>query len=106
MEFSSEQFYDGQATPRREATAGLDAYDLSCAPDLLVEFWPGFWLQEITIPKAAHRQPSAEEGPVARAPAQPLSRPGEHEGDRSTSAVMAPHRAQINYLTPSRKTTS
>ena len=55
MAFSSEQFYNGQLEAHQSVRhAGLEAYDLSFAPDLPVEFLDtaGLGFREITIPES------------------------------------------------------
>jgi superfamily I DNA and/or RNA helicase len=103
MQFSSEQFYDGRlvAAPT-VAHAGLDAYDLQFAPDLPVEFLDtaGFGMQEITIPESRSTANPEEADLLLRRLAQLLEPydQAEHENDPLSIGVIAPYRAQINYL--------
>ncbi len=103
MEFSSEQFYDGQLIAHDTVRhAGLDAYDLSFAPDLPVEFLDtaGFGFQEITIPESRSTANPEEADLLLKRLAQLLEPYDqvEHEDDLLTIGVIAPYRAQINYL--------
>jgi superfamily I DNA and/or RNA helicase len=103
MQFSSEQFYDGRlvAAPT-VAHAGLDAYDLQFAPDLPVEFLDtaGFGMQEITIPESRSTANPEEADLLLKRLAQLLEPydQAEHENDPLSIGVIAPYRAQINYL--------
>lgn len=103
MQFSSEQFYDGRlvAAPT-VAHAGLDAYDLQFAPDLPVEFLDtaGFGMQEITIPESRSTANPEEADLLLKRLAQLLEPydAAEHENDPLSIGVIAPYRAQINYL--------
>jgi ATP-dependent RNA/DNA helicase IGHMBP2 len=103
MGFSSEQFYDGQLEPHRSVRhAGLEAYDLSFAPDLPVEFLDtaGFGFLEITIPESRSTANPEEADLLLKRLAQ-LLKPYDqamHEQDPLTIGVIAPYRAQINYL--------
>jgi ATP-dependent RNA/DNA helicase IGHMBP2 len=103
MQFSSEQFYDGRlvAAPT-VAHAGLEAYDLRFAPDLPVEFLDtaGFGMQEITIPESRSTANPEEADLLLKRLAQllePYDAP-DHEADPLSIGVIAPYRAQINYL--------
>jgi ATP-dependent RNA/DNA helicase IGHMBP2 len=103
MQFSSEQFYDGRlvAAPT-VAHAGLDAYDIRFAPDLPVEFLDtaGFGMQEITIPESRSTANPEEADLLLKRLAQllePYDAP-DHENDPLSIGVIAPYRAQINYL--------
>ena len=103
MTFSSNQFYDGRL--RADATvahAGLDAYDLKFAPDLPVEFLDtaGFGFQEITIPESRSTANPEEADLLLKRLAQLLEPydPADHEDDPLSIGVIAPYRAQINYL--------
>jgi ATP-dependent RNA/DNA helicase IGHMBP2 len=103
MEFSSEQFYEGRLVADASvAHAGLDAYDLSFAPDLPVEFLDtaGFGMQEITIPESRSTANPEEADLLLRRLAQLLEPydQAEHETDPLSIGVIAPYRAQINYL--------
>ena len=103
MRFSSEQFYDGQLEPHHSVRhAGLEAYDLRFAPDLPVEFLDtaGFGFLEITIPESRSTANPEEADLLLKRLAQ-LLKPydqAEHEQDLLTIGVIAPYRAQINYL--------
>jgi len=103
MQFSSEQFYEGRlvAAPT-VAHAGLDAYDIRFAPDLPVEFLDtaGFGFQEITIPESRSTANPEEADLLLKRLAQllePYDAP-DHETDPLSIGVIAPYRAQINYL--------
>ena len=103
MTFSSNQFYDGRL--RADATvahAGLDAYDLKFAPDLPVEFLDtaGFGFQEITIPESRSTANPEEADLLLKRLAQLLEPydPADHEDAPLSIGVIAPYRAQINYL--------
>ena len=103
MGFSSEQFYDGQLEPHHSVRhAGLDAYDESFAPDLPVEFLDtaGFGFLEITIPESRSTANPEEADLLLKRLAQLLEPydQAEHEQDLLTIGVIAPYRAQINYL--------
>jgi superfamily I DNA and/or RNA helicase len=103
MGFSSEQFYDGQLEPHHSVRhAGLDAYDVSFAPDLPVEFLDtaGFGFLEVTIPESRSTANPEEADLLLKRLAQLLAPydQAEHEQDRLTIGVIAPYRAQINYL--------
>ena len=103
MGFSSEQFYDGQLEPHRSVRrASLEAYDLSFAPDLPVEFLDtaGFGFIEMTIPESRSTANPEEADLLIKRLAQ-LLKPYDqamHEQDPLTIGVIAPYRAQINYL--------
>ena len=103
MTFSSEQFYEGRLVAAPSvAHAGLDAYDLAFAPDLPVEFLDtaGFGMQEITIPESRSTANPEEADLLLRRLAQLLEPydQAEHEADPLSIGVIAPYRAQINYL--------
>ena len=103
MGFSSEQFYDGQLEPHQSVRhAGLEAYDLSFVPDLPVEFLDtaGFGFLEITIPESRSTANPEEADLLLKRLAQLLEPydQAEHEQDLLTIGVIAPYRAQINYL--------
>jgi ATP-dependent RNA/DNA helicase IGHMBP2 len=103
MQFSSEQFYEGRlvAAPT-VAHAGLEAYDLRFAPDLPVEFLDtaGFGMQEITIPESRSTANPEEADLLLKRLAQLLETydAADHETDPLSIGVIAPYRAQINYL--------
>ena len=103
MQFSSEQFYEGQLTAAPTVVhTGLEAYDLRFAPDLPVEFLDtaGFGFQEITIPESRSTANPEEADLLLRRLAQLLEPydAAEHETDPLSIGVIAPYRAQINYL--------
>jgi len=103
MQFSSDQFYDGQLVAYDTvAHAGLDAYDLRFAPDLPVEFLDtaGFGFTEITIPESRSTANPEEADLLLKRLAQLLEPydPADHETDPLSIGVIAPYRAQINYL--------
>ena len=105
MGFSSEQFYDGQLEAHPSVRhAGLEAYDLSFAPDLPVEFLDtaGFGFLEITIPESRSTANPEEADLLLKRLAQLLEpydqAEAEHRQSLLTIGVIAPYRAQINYL--------
>ena len=103
MGFSSEQFYGGQLEPHQSVRhSGLEAYDKSFAPDLPVEFLDtaGFGFLEITIPESRSTANPEEAELLLKRLAQlvGLYDRAEHEQDLLTIGVIAPYRAQINYL--------
>ena len=113
MAFSSEQFYGGKLEAHQSVRhAGLSAYDLSFAPDLPVEFLDtaGLGFSEITIPESRSTANPEEADLLLKRLTQLLqllephnhySR-AEHEQNHDqnslTIGVIAPYRAQINYL--------
>jgi ATP-dependent RNA/DNA helicase IGHMBP2 len=103
MEFSSEQFYEGKLVAHETVRhAGLEDYDLRFAPDLPVEFLDtaGFGFQELTIPESRSTA-NPEEADLLIKRLEQLLAPydqAEHEEDLLTIGVIAPYRAQINYL--------
>ncbi len=113
MEFSSAQFYGGQLEAHQSVrNAGLDAYNLdtygmTLPPDLPVEFLDtaGLGFREISIPESRSTANPEEADLLLRRLAQLLHPydPGVHERTdhgqgRLTIGVIAPYRAQINYL--------
>ena len=103
MGFSSKHFYDGQLEAHpRVRHAGLEAYDLSFAPDLPVEFLDtaGFGCLEITIPESRSTANPEEADLLLKRLAQLLEPydQAEHKKNLLTIGVIAPYRAQINYL--------
>ena len=103
MEFSSTQFYGGQLQAHQSVRdAGLAAYDLDFAPDLPVEFLDtaGFGFLEVTIPESRSTANPEEADLLLQRLAQLLEPydPAAHEQDLLTIGVIAPYRAQINYL--------
>ncbi|MBG8556256.1 AAA domain-containing protein [Hymenobacter guriensis] len=103
MEFSSEQFYEGRlkAAPT-VAHADLPAYDLRFAPDLAVEFLDtaGFGFQELGIEESRSIANPEEADLLLKRLSQLLEvyDPADHTEDLLTIGVIAPYRAQINYL--------
>jgi superfamily I DNA and/or RNA helicase len=115
MNFSSNRFYGGQLAPHASVHhAGLEAYDWRFAADLPVEFidtsGSGFW--EETIPESRSTANPGEAN-VLLARLTQLLRPYEtsvrtdslgnspvnqHGHAPLTIGVIAPYRAQINYL--------
>ena len=107
MAFSSEQFYGGQLEAHHSVRyAGLEAYDECFAPDLPVEFLDtaGLGFVEITIPESRSTANPEEADLLLKRLAQLLEPYDQskyqqnHEQDRLTIGVIAPYRAQINYL--------
>ena len=110
MAFSSERFYGGQLEAHLSVRyAGLDAYDESFAPDLPVEFLDtaGLGFLEITIPESRSTANPEEADLLLKRLAQLLQllepydqaeHEQNHDQDRLTIGVIAPYRAQINYL--------
>ena len=103
MEFSSEQFYGGRLVAAPTVVhAGLDAYDIRFSPDLPVEFLDtaGFGFQEITIPESRSTANPEEADLLLKRLAQLLEAydQTDHEADPLRIGVIAPYRAQINYL--------
>ena len=103
MGFSSEKFYHGQLVAHQSVRhAGLDAYDPRFAPDLPVEFLDtaGCDFLEVTIPESRSTA-NPEEANLLLARLTQLLAPydqTEHEHEPLTIGVIAPYRAQINYL--------
>ena len=106
MAFSSEQFYSGQLEAHLSVRyAGLEAYDESFTPDLPVEFidTAGLGFSEITIPESrSTANPEEADLLLSRLvellePYDPAER---EQGPLMplTIGVIAPYRAQINYL--------
>ena len=106
MAFSSEQFYGGQLEAHQSVRiAGLEAYDPSFAPDLPVEFidTAGRGFLEVTIPESRSTANPEEADLLLKRLAQLLQcmEPGdraEHPQNLLRIGVIAPYRAQINYL--------
>jgi superfamily I DNA and/or RNA helicase len=103
MTFSSEQFYDSQLEAHPSVRyARLDAYDLSFAPDLPLEFLDtaGFGFLEITIPESRSTANPEEADLLLKRLAQLLEPYDqvEHKQNQLTIGVIAPYRAQINCL--------
>jgi superfamily I DNA and/or RNA helicase len=107
MGFSSEKFYGGQLVAHPSVShANLEAYDPRFAPDLPVEFidTAGCAYQELAIPESRSTANPEEAHLLLERLAQllaKLSEPGEPtDPDQRplTIGVIAPYRAQINYL--------
>ena len=115
MAFSSEQFYGGRLEAHPSVRyAGLSAYDESFAPDLPVEFLDtaGMGLLEITIPESRSTANPDEADVLLKrlaqllAPYDQIACDQSHEQNREqrdeqralSIGVIAPYRAQINYL--------
>ncbi len=108
MAFSSEQFYGGQLEAHQNVRyAGLDAYDGRFAPDLPVEFLDtaGLGFLEMTLHESRSTANPQEADLLIRRLAQLLQRmepcdqaKHDHVQKPLTIGVIAPYRAQINYL--------
>jgi ATP-dependent RNA/DNA helicase IGHMBP2 len=106
MGFSSQKFYGGQLVPHASVRhAGLEAYDLRFAPDLPVEFidTAGCAYQEVAIPESRSTANPEEAHLLLARLAQLLAsydedELGEHDQRPLSIGVIAPYRAQINYL--------
>jgi superfamily I DNA and/or RNA helicase len=103
MGFSSEKFYGGQLVPHHSVRhAGLEAYDLRFAPDMPVEFidTAGCDFLELAIPESRSTANPEEAHLLLERLARLLEPydPTEHDQGPLTIGVIAPYRAQINYL--------
>ncbi len=103
MGFSSDKFYGGQLVPHPSVHhAGLEAYDLRFAPDLPVEFidTAGCGFLEGAIPESRSTANPDEANLLLQRLAQLLAPydATEHDQGPLTIGVIAPYRAQINYL--------
>ncbi|WP_353136999.1 AAA domain-containing protein, partial [Limnohabitans sp.] len=106
MGFSSQKFYGGQLVPHPSVRlAGLEAYDLRFAPDLPVEFidTAGCGYQEVAIPESRSTANPEEAHLLLERLAQLLApydaaEHDEHQHTPLSIGVIAPYRAQINYL--------
>ena len=103
MGFSSEKFYQGQLIAHQNVRhAGLDAYDPRFAPDLPVEFLDtaGCDFLEVTLPESRSTANPEEANLLLVRLTQLLApyNPTEHADKPLTIGVIAPYRAQINYL--------
>ena len=109
MAFSSEYFYNSQLEAHHSVkNAGLDAFDTRFAPDLPVEFIDtvdlGFF--EITIPESRSTANPGEADLLLKRLAQILTiydqigheYAQDHDQKQLSIGVIAPYRAQINYL--------
>jgi superfamily I DNA and/or RNA helicase len=103
MGFSSDKFYGGHLVPHASVRhAGLEDYDLRFAPDLPVEFidTAGCGFLEVAIPESRSTA-NPEEANLLLARLAELLEPydlTEHEQGPLSIGVIAPYRAQINYL--------
>jgi ATP-dependent RNA/DNA helicase IGHMBP2 len=103
MGFSSEHFYDGQLEAHHSVRhADLGAYDVNFASDQPVEFLDtaGFGFSEITIPESRSTA-NPEEADLLLKRLTQLLEPHTEADDqtrRLSIGVIAPYRAQINYL--------
>ena len=103
MAFSSEQFYDDQLEAHQSVRlAGLEDYDKRFAHDLPVEFLDtaGLGFLEITIPESRSTANPEEADLLLKRLAQLVESydPIAHQPQLLTIGVIAPYRAQINYL--------
>jgi superfamily I DNA and/or RNA helicase len=103
MVFSSQTFYGGQLVAHQSvAHADLEAYDPRFAPDLPVEFidTAGFGYQELAIPESRSTANPEEAHLLLERLAQllALGEPTAPDQRPLTIGVIAPYRAQINYL--------
>ncbi len=111
MAFSADQFYGGQLEAHHSVRlAGLEAYDERFAPELPVEFidTAGLGFLEVTIPESRSIANPEEANLLLKRLAQLLTTYDqiEHEYAQGldhtrkplTIGVIAPYRAQINYL--------
>ncbi len=103
MAFSSEQFYGGHLEAHTSVRyAGLEAHNMCFAPDLPVEFidTAGCGFLEITMPESRSTANLEEADLLLKRLAlllEPYDR-AEQEQRALTIGVIAPYRAQINYL--------
>jgi len=103
MGFSSEKFYHGQLVAHQSVRhAGLDAYDPGFTLDLPVEFLDtaGCDFLEVTLPESRSTA-NPEEAHLLLARLTEILAPydqAEHEHEPLSIGVIAPYRAQINYL--------
>ncbi len=103
MGFSSEKFYGGQLVPHPSVRhADLAAYDTRFASDLTVEFidTAGCGFQELAIPESRSTANPEEAHLLLERLAQllALGEPTATDQRPLTIGVIAPYRAQINYL--------
>jgi superfamily I DNA and/or RNA helicase len=103
MGFSSEKFYGGQLVAHPSVRdADLEAYDPRFAPDLPVEFidTAGCGYQELAIPESRSTANPEEAHLLLERLAQllALGEPTAPDQRPLTIGVIAPYRAQINYL--------
>lgn len=103
MGFSSERFYHGQLVAHPSVRlAGLESYDHCFVPDLPVEFLDttGCGFLEVTLPESRSTA-NPEEANLLLARLTEILAPydqAEYEHNQLTIGVIAPYRAQINYL--------
>jgi superfamily I DNA and/or RNA helicase len=103
MGFSSEKFYHGQLVAHPSVRhAGLVAYDPCFAPDLPVEFLDtaGCGFLEVTLPESRSTANPEEANLLLARLTEILALYDqvEHKHEPLTIGVIAPYRAQINYL--------
>ena len=106
MAFSSQQFYGSQLEAHPSVKrAGLDAYDARFAPDLPVEFidTAGLGFLEVALHESRSTANPEEADLLLKRLTQILQLlephdPAEHAPKPLTIGVIAPYRAQINYL--------
>jgi len=103
MAFSSKRFYDDQLAAHQSVRlAGLEDYDKSFAHDQPVEFLDtaGLGFREIAIPESRSSANPDEADCLLNRLAQLLENHDHtaHESNPLTIGVIAPYRAQINYL--------
>jgi predicted DNA helicase len=103
MGFSSEKFYHGQLVAHQSVChAGLEAYDPCFTPDLPVEFLDtaGCGFLEVTLPESRSTANPEEANVLLARITQLLALydQAEHEHEPLSIGVIAPYRAQINYL--------
>ena len=106
MGFSSDKFYGNQLVPHPSVRhAGLEAYDLRFAPDWPVEFidTAGCGFLEVAIPESRSTANPDEAHLLLERLLQLLvpydpAEHAEHPKAPLTIGVIAPYRAQINYL--------
>lgn len=103
MGFSSEKFYEGRLVAHQSVRhVGLDAYDQGFAPDQTVEFLDTAECEflEVTLPESRSTANPEEANLLLARLTQLLASydPHTREHDQLTIGVIAPYRAQINYL--------
>ena len=104
MGFSSEKFYGSQLVPHLDVRhAGLEAYDPRFAPDLPMEFidTAGCGFLEVAIAESRSTANPKEAHLLLQRIAQllgPYDPTEPHQRAPLTIGVIAPYRAQINYL--------
>ncbi len=103
MGFSSEKFYGGQLVPHASVQhAGLEAYDACFESDLPVEFidTAGCDFRELAIPESRSTANPDEAKVLLNRLSQLLAlcTHPKHDQEPLSIGVIAPYRAQINYL--------